>query len=212
MEQSDDPPYQQYLLSNKIGHGTYVVVFKATCAKTWLEEAVDAVAGCLSFAVGHPALDFLDLAKVLRRGYPNGVPMQNKYCVVQGLWKGVGYMHSIELLVSRDIKPADCEIVVIIAREVRARLAFGTKVREVLVDMGLASTHVKPNIVVGDQRASCMYRTAEVCTSCYVAPGFLCAHHSGEDTQNYGCGLRRLGRIDQDQIDAAMSDLSLKET
>ena len=88
-------------------------------------------------------------------------------------------MHSIELL-HRDIKPSNILV------------TFGSQVRVVLADMGLACAvplHVKPNIVVGYPRTSWMFRTANVCTSCYAAPELLCAHHSGADTQYYGYGV-----------------------
>ena len=86
-------------------------------------------------------------------------------------------MHSIELL-HRDIKPSNILV------------TLGSEVRVALADMGLACavlTHAKPNIVVGDQRASCM--TAKVCSGCYVAPELLCAHHSLADTVIYGYGV-----------------------
>ena len=57
--------------------------------------------------------------------------------------------------------------------------------------MGLACAvpmHDKPNIVVGDQRVSCIPRTANACSGAYVAPEFLCAHHGGADYQYYGYG------------------------
>ena len=143
-----------------------------------LEEIIDAVAGRPSVALVFPAYD-MDLAKLIHlgRGCPDDFPMQNRYCIAQGLWKGLQYMHDIELL-HRDIKPANILV------------TLGSEVCAVLADMGLACAvpHAKPNIVVGDPRESCMHRTALVCTSCYVAPELLYAQHSGVDTQCYGYG------------------------
>ena len=213
--QDDDPLYQKYRLAGRIGAGTYGVVYEATCAKTGfakaiksvdpsarksgresveiqvlqkcdhpnvikLEEVIDAFEGRPSVALVFPAYD-MDLAKLfqLRRGCPDDLPPQDRYRIAQDLWKGLQYMHSIELL-HRDIKPSNILV------------TLGSQVRVVLADMGLASAapmHVKPNIVVGDQRASCMLGTANVCTSCYAAPELLCAHHSGVDNQYYGFGV-----------------------
>ena len=214
-DKSNDPLYQRYSISNTVGFGSYGIVYDATCKATGiakaikaldgsvcksgsasveidvlhtcnhpnvvkLEEIIEAVEGRACIALVFPAYD-MDLGKLLRlrRGFPHDFPMQHKYCIAQGLWNGLQYMHSMELL-HRDIKPANI------------LLAFGSEVRAVLADMGLACAVVsgKPNIVVGDRGNSFeMHRTANVCTSAYVAPELLCAQIHRADTSYYGYGV-----------------------
>ena len=145
-----------------------------------LGELIDAVPSRPAVALVFPAYD-MDLAKLfhLRRGFPDEFHMKYRYDIAQGLWKGLQYMHSIELL-HRDINSPN----------ILLTFGFG-EVCAVLADMGLACavpTNVKPNIVVSNSRVACIPRTANVCSGAYVAPELLCAHHTGADHQYYGYG------------------------
>ena len=174
-DKDGDPLYVKYHLADKIGFGSYGVVYDATCKATGiakaikgvdpnvhksgsdsveievlqkcnhpnvirLDEVIGAVPGRDLTALVFPAYD-TDLGKLLRlrRGLPDEFPMQQRYCITQGIWNGLQYMHSIKIL-HRDIKPANILI------------AFGAEVRAVLADMGLAcdASKSKPNTVVGD--------------------------------------------------------------
>ena len=213
-DKNSDPLYAKYQVSNKIGFGSYGIVYDATCRATGiakaikgvdpnvrksgsdsveievlqkcnhpnvirLDEVIDVVPGRDVIAIVFPAYD-TDLSKLLRlrRGFPDEFPMQHRYCITKGIWNGLRYMHSIEVL-HRDLKPANILI------------AFGVEVRAVLADMGLAcdASKSKPNTVVGDDSGMQCHRTANVCTSAYVAPELLCAQHQASDTQHYGLAI-----------------------
>ena len=144
-----------------------------------LDEVIGGVPGRDVIALVFAAYD-TDLMKHLRlrRGFPDGFPMQHRYCITKGIWNGLQYMHSMEIL-HRDLKPANILI------------TFGVEVRAVLADMGLAcdASKSKPNTVVGDDSGMQCHRTANVCTNAYVAPELLCAKHQASDTQHYGLAI-----------------------
>ena len=72
----------------------------------------------------------------LRRGFPLDFPNEHRLQIARGIWVGVAYLHSRQIL-HRDIKPANILI------------RFGSKVHTVLADMGLATNMSMPSVFAG---------------------------------------------------------------
>ena len=112
-------------------------------------------------ALVFPAFD-LDLGRLLRlrRGFPFDFPNEHRLQIARGIWVGVAYLHSRQIL-HRDIKPANILI------------RFGSKVHTVLADMGLATNMSMPSVFAGRDAEKEINHTACVCTdgmspqSCY---------------------------------------------
>ena len=124
----------------KFGSESVEVELLQTCSHPnviALEEVLHLEGRRACTALVFPAFD-LDLRQLLRlrRGFPLDFPNEHRLLIARGIWVGVAYLHSRQIL-HRDIKPANILI------------RFGSKVHAVLADLGLATNLSMPSIFAG---------------------------------------------------------------
>ena len=162
----------------KFGSESVEVELLRTCSHPnviALEEVLHIEGRRAKTALVFPAFD-LDLRRLLRlrRGFPLDFPNEHRLQIARGIWVGVAYLHSRQIL-HRDIKPANILI------------RFGSKVHTVLADMGLATNMSMPSVFAGRDAEINKNHTACVCTDGYVAPELLLVR--AHDRTSYGFAI-----------------------